>query len=138
MSRYDDDLFRMFRSLQIGNDVIPGSLRKVLWCQSEVHAHTALGGKTPDQVGIFGGERCRGNRSGVAESRVRKPVLGTAYRADKRCGAPEFGDRSPTSATIDDCFSIGFESVARGCLVLVIGHVEKDDLACHLSPSQSR
>jgi hypothetical protein len=83
VSRDNDELLGMFATLQIGDDVIAGSVGQLLRSEGEMHADRALRGKMSDQIGIFRGDGTGGNPGRETEAGVGQTEVGASDRADQ-------------------------------------------------------
>ena len=103
------DLFGMFGTFEVGDYVVAGFIRKLLGCQSKMHADFAFGGEMGDQVGVFGGDGGGGDSGGEAESGVREAIVGTAYGADQGGYCAEIGGGFGSGSAIADGLAVGGE-----------------------------
>src|SRR5580698_2607950 len=83
MAGDDHDLFGMFGTFEVSDNVVAGFIGKLLGCQSEMHADLAFGGEMDDQVGVFGGYGCGRDTGGEALPGVRNAIVSVAYGADQ-------------------------------------------------------
>ena len=131
------DLFGMFGTFEIGDYVVAGFIRKLLRCQSEVHADFAFRGEMGDQVGVFGGDGGGRDSGGEAESGVRESVVGIGYGADQGGNGAEISGGFGSGSAIADGLAIGGESLSADGLLLVEDFIEEDDLAGDLVAAES-
>ena len=82
-----------------------------------------------DEVGVFGGDCATGDPCGVAESGVRKTVIGVADGADQASDGAKISGGFGSGCAITDGFAVGGEGESGGRFGFVEELVEDDDLA---------
>ena len=136
MSGDDDDLLRMFGTFEVGNDVVPGLVRKLFRSEDEMHAHLALRGEVDDEIGIFGRDRAGRNSCRKTESGVGKAVVGVADRSDQSCDGAKIGCGFGSRSAIADRLAIGRECEPGSAFLLVEELVEEHDFSGNFAATE--